>query len=231
MPPPELAPFHSEPPEQQTCGLYQCTTAVDHTFTVEDKDPSVLWQMGSTCLFSYWFYLMTHAPERWEVQAISKETVLKNYRGILDTILPKSLIGVSNAFSSVHIPYAYFTVKYKCFKAAAQQCCGALIPAQPTTKTQPQSHTPHPAHTCNKTGHSCLRNIISFKKVPGRAAFKRVGRAFMHVVREAAPGYGIRDLSKGKKIIERNVGRQLKRDFPVIFQTFRQQPLQASVLC
>ena len=157
---------------------------------------------------------MTQAPTRWGIQSISQEIVLGNYRRILDTILPKSLIGVSNAFSSVHIPYAYFTVKYKCFKSVAQQCCNQLLPATPTTKPHPQSHTPHPSHTCNKYGHSCLRNIISFKKVPGRAAFKRVGRAFMHLVKEAAPGYGVRDLSRGKHFIDKEVGRQLKRNFP-----------------
>ena len=53
-----------------------------------------------------------------------------------------------------------------------------------------------------------------FQKSTGRAAFKRVGRAFMEVVKTAAPGYGIRDLSRGKHIIEKEVGRQLPCVFP-----------------
>ena len=36
----------------------------------------------------------------------------------------------------------------------------------------------------------------------------------MHLVKEAAPGYGIRDLSRGKHLIDKEVGRQLKRNFP-----------------
>ena len=44
--------------------------------------------------------------------------------------------------------------------------------------------------------------------------FKRIGRAFMQVVKgiRADPGYGIRDLSRGKKIIEQGVGKQLRRE-------------------
>ena len=53
-----------------------------------------------------------------------------------------------------------------------------------------------------------MRNIMSFKKIPGRAAFKRVGRAFSYGLRMVAPGYGIRDLSRGKKIIETEVVKQ-----------------------
>ena len=32
-------------------------------------------------------------------------------------------------------------------------------------------------HSCKKAGHSCMRNVISFIKLPGRKAFKTVGRA------------------------------------------------------
>ena len=31
-------------------------------------------------------------------------------------------------------------------------------------------------HSCSKVGHSCLRNIISFKRLPGRSIFRTVGR-------------------------------------------------------
>ena len=69
----------------------------------------------------------------------------------------------------------------------------------------PPSHT---AYTCEKPGHSCMRNIMSFKQMPGRACFKRIGRAFMAALTAVAPGYGIRNLSKGKDTITKALGQQ-----------------------
>lgn len=92
-------------------------------------------------------------------------------------------------------------------KNATHLYCNHTIPANNTTAANPT----HPAHTCPKPGHSCMRNIISFKKLPGRAAFKRIGRVFMQCVSTATPGYGLRDLSKAKPTIERGIKKQLVR--------------------
>ena len=54
---------------------------------------------------------------------------------------------------------------------------------------------------------------MSFKKMPGRAAFKRVGRAFSFGFRMVAPGFGIKDLSRGKKMIEHEIRKQGTRNF------------------
>ena len=52
---------------------------------------------------------------------------------------------------------------------------------------------------------------MSFKQLPGRATFKRVGRAFSYGLRMVAPGYGLRDLSRGKTIIENDLAKQKVR--------------------
>lgn len=67
------------------------------------------------------------------------------------------------------------------------------------------------SHSCVKAGHSCLRNIMSFCKVPGRKTFKRVGRAFSSGLASSAPGYSIWDLSRGKELIEAELKKQLPR--------------------
>ena len=138
----------------------------------------------------------------------------------MNSILPKTLIGRDHAFSTKHIPYAYFTIKFKCFKGAAQQCCNTLIPGTPSPTTDPKAYSPHPAHTCPKKGHSGLRNIMSFKKVPGRAAFKRVGRSFMYGVRQAVPGYGMSDLCKGKHFLDQAIKKQSPRPPTVVAAVF-----------
>ena len=204
-------PFVNHHPEALAADLYRCTTDPTNVYTVEDKDPSILWQLKGTRIYDFWYRLMANSPKRWEIQSISSDAILKNYRTILDTILPKSLIGkAGNAFSLAHVPYAYFTIKYKCFKHAAQQCCDHFTPGEHTKKTDPDSFKPHPAHTCVKPGHSCLRNIISFKKLPGRAAFKRVGRAFSFALQAVMPGYGIRDLSRGRDILEEGLEKTVE---------------------
>ena len=53
---------------------------------------------------------------------------------------------------------------------------------------------------------------MSFKKLPGRAAFKRIGRTFMYGLQSAVPGYGIRDLSKSKQILTDLISEQLPRE-------------------
>jgi len=149
---------------------------------------------------------MAKAPERWAIVQMTNDEVLKRYRDILDYILPKSLVG-KNYFNTSHVPYAYPTIKYKCFKAAGQRVCRSILPLVPG----PPSNHPHPAHTCAKDGHSCLQTIISFKKIPGRRAFKRIGRAFMHCVAAIAPGYGLRDLSRGKPVLDNEIKKQFRR--------------------
>ena len=77
--------------------------------------------MKNTRIFTFWYTLMAICADRWEIQTISNDDILQKYRSILDTILPKSLTGRTNAFSLSNVPYAYFTIKLKCFRNAAQQ--------------------------------------------------------------------------------------------------------------
>ena len=114
------------------------------------------------------------------------------------------------AFSPEHVPYAYFIVKYKRFAHGPQLRCGSSIPPPVPSQLTP-SPQGLPAHSCRKPGHSCLRNIISFKKILGRATLKRVGRAFIYALDSVMKGYGIRDLSRGKTTLQDLLGKQLKR--------------------
>ena len=55
----------------------------------------------------------------------------------------------------------------------------------------PSSHPAMPSVTsvtCCNPLHSCSRNISSFKKVPGRGTFKKIGRALQQFVSLAYPG-------------------------------------------
>ena len=53
---------------------------------------------------------------------------------------------------------------------------------------------------------------MSFKKLPGRSAFKRVGRAFSYASREVLDGIGLHDLSKGKDTLLTSIKLQHPRN-------------------
>ena len=151
------------------------------------------------------------SPTRWKILSTTTKDVLYEYRTIMNRILPKTLLG-PHAFSAKNIPYAYFTVKYKCFKNAMVKCCNQFTGGQPRAENLQKPYSPHPTHTCPKESHSCLRNIMSFKKLPGRAAFKRVGRAFSLATRTVLNGIGLHDLSKGKDILLTSMDLQHPRN-------------------
>lgn len=138
------------------------------TITVEDKDPSVLWRMTKNCVMNFWRSRMRMASDRWQIFGTPATNVLTAYHKLLNRIVPRNLMPGSNAFGINNVPYIYFTVKHKCFKASYQRKAGATIPPAPSSLSEnPQAHF-HRAHTCCNEGHSCLRNIVSFKKLPGR---------------------------------------------------------------
>ena len=70
-----------------------------------------------------------------------------------------------------------------------------------------------------------------FQEFPGRATFKRVGRAFMFGLQAVAPGYGIRDLSKGKSIIQTEIDKQLKREPKADADVSNAEPSYHTPLC
>ena len=64
------------PPEDLASDLYSCTTTNNCIYTVEDKDPSILWQMNSTTIFNCWFSLMAGSPDRCSIVQLSSEEIL-----------------------------------------------------------------------------------------------------------------------------------------------------------
>ena len=110
--------------------------------------------------------------------AVPEQTVLALYRNILNTCLPRSTLPWDMRFMPRNIPYAYPSIKQKCHGGDGVQ---------------------EPVRTCQKKGHSCMRNIISFLHLPGRSSFRAVGRALRHLVTMHGQSWAVSDLSHAHK--------------------------------
>ena len=53
----------------------------------------------------------------------------------------------------------------------------------------------HLMHSCQKQGHSCFRNIVSFASMPGRASMRAVARALVYLTLQVFHGYAVQNLS------------------------------------
>ena len=139
--------------------------------TVEDKDPNILWVMAPFYLMVRWIYLLSRVPHRWRILHVPKSQVVSWYRMLLDFTIPKKLFRGRSQFSYANLPYAYPTIKLKCW-------------------------TPSGVHRCQDPRHSCFRNICSFVRLPGRRVYRQLGRGLQHVMQYLTPGWGLRDMSQ-----------------------------------
>jgi hypothetical protein len=114
--------------------------------TCEDKDPSVLWSESLQGGVGRWLGLLG-SQSRWRVINVPGAAVLSMYRAILGACLPKSMLPDNMSMQYDNLPYAYYSVKRKCFRGMAQGTTGG-------------GGVHVGMHTCSKEGHSCLRNIF-----------------------------------------------------------------------
>ena len=53
--------------------LYRCSVEPDAVFTLEDKDPSVLWRIEGNKMFDFWYKLFENSPDRWRICDFTNE--------------------------------------------------------------------------------------------------------------------------------------------------------------
>ena len=104
--PPSQAHVVPHHPEMLGTDVYRCSPcdAASSTFTIEDKDPSVLWRICNNRVFRYWYQLFENSPDRWEICDYTHEEVIAKYRAILDPILPRNLLPRATAFGMSQLP-------------------------------------------------------------------------------------------------------------------------------
>ena len=139
--------------------------------SVEDKDPSILWSQSVGSAMVQWLGMLSF-QKRWKIVCVRSSVVLLFFRTLLNTCLPRSLC-TDMDLEWDQLPYAYPTVKKKCFENVGG--CWK--------------------RSCKKVGHSCFRNVVSFKRLPGRKVFKKIGRMIKHLVTTFCESWSFSDLS------------------------------------
>ena len=83
-----------------------------------------------------------------------------------------------------NLPVVYPTIKRKCFAGLfdAFYFANRAIPYMPI-------------RTCEKSSHSCFRNIVSFASMPGARQFRTVSRALRHMIAYTLHSYSIENMS------------------------------------
>ena len=130
-----------------------------------------MWAFKVGYMVVRWLGILSAASDRWRLSAAPLVTILSWYRLCYDWTISKSMRGCPGTVSYLNLPYGYPTIKLKCFNTDGSQ-------------------------TCQKPGHSCVRNVCSFLRMPSRRLYRRIARSVNYLVDLLTPGWSLKDLSK-----------------------------------
>ena len=165
---------HPSPTSATTIPQIPTTNHHQWCCTIADKDPSILWMAHMRGYMHRWCGRLQN-QSRWEVVSLNEKTVLNFYRSLVNTCLPRTMLPQVMAMEAQHLPYAYASIKEKCFKGDRISEKGM--------------------HTCREPRHSCERNIISSIRLPGRKSFRKIGRGLRHLLNVYGKGWCYTDLT------------------------------------
>lgn len=134
------------------------------------------------CTFVHrWSQQLLASQKRWRFVSITTDELVETYRSILSSVLPRNFR--APVITAESLPYMYPSVKRKCYSAAStlvDVCVCAFREAGQAVKT------------CQKHGHSCLRTIVSFYKVPRKKHFRKLGRCLDFLMGEFRSAFDLR---------------------------------------
>ena len=175
----------------------------------EDKDKNAAWIMP-ICVYEKWcFWLFRQDAVHWVPVSADVRAVCEEYRQLHLELLPKHLKCWASWKRWEHfgLPYAYCTLKAKCFAADGL--------------TQ---------HICQKPAHSCFRRIISWRAHPARNVYRGAGRAILGVIAALSVGFETANLSTAVGDFRKAVNR-LACSSRRCFRCFSPKPVLSLCVC
>ena len=176
-------------------GAHRCTAPGGEHLrmcrTVEDKDPGVLWAQSAEGALLRAVDQAKRCQARWAYVRLDHEAVTAFYRGLFDATVPRHLARGQTSFSAKSVPYAYCTLKAKCWTCSPDGRC---------------------VRTCGKPAHSCMRTIVPFYFWPARRLLQYVARGATLYVRDLWPGYELWSLSEVIQAVQRERAKLRQAD-------------------
>lgn len=132
----------------------------------EDKDKNACWIMPIHVYEKWCFWLFRQDVTHWSVAHHDLQSICTAYRDLHQQLLPPHLKHYASArkWRNFCLPYAYCTIKAKCFADDGQ-------------------------HICPKHLHSCFRRIISWRSHPAKHVYRNAGRAIMGIITALQVGF------------------------------------------
>ena len=140
-----------------------------HVLVQEDKDKHAAWSMPIQLYEKWCFWMFRQDAVHWLPVSGTVVDICEDYRKLHVSLLPTHLqrFASRQRWRSFQLPYAYCTLKAKCFSTDAF-----------TTR-----------HVCQKVGHSCFRRIISWHSHPARHVYRGAGRAILGIITALSVGF------------------------------------------
>ena len=136
----------------------------------DDKDRKAVWHVSAD---TYLVLMMCYAllSPTWSLTALDADHANLLVMLTLLRVVPSKLHRWLKLDSqTVWLPYAYVTIKSKCYTAAGR--------------------------VCRKLGHSCCRKIVSYCRWPAKRNWRLIGRGLELVLRRSGLGFEVQNLSK-----------------------------------
>ena len=132
----------------------------------EDKDRNAAWVLPKRLYEQWCVFMFRQDDDHWLPVNANVEGTVEDYRCLHEQCLPQHLSHFARKSKWAHyrLPYAYTTLKQKCFQSEVAQ-------------------------TCTKPGHSCFRRIIAWTTHPAKSLYRGAARAISGMITALNAGF------------------------------------------
>lgn len=157
----------------------------------EDKDRNAAWVLPKRLYERWCVFMFRQDNDHWLPVNAQVEDIVEEYRCLHEQCLPQHLRHYAKKSRWAHysLPYAYTTLKQKCFQSGTGQ-------------------------TCRKPGHSCFRRIIAWTTHPAKSLYRGAARAISGMITALGAGFETANLHTAIPDLRRAVGKLRRSSTP-----------------
>ena len=164
-----------------------------HVHVQEDKDRNAAWVLPKRLYQQWCVFMFRQDNDHWLPVNACVQGIVEEYRCLHEQCLPQHLRHFAKKSKWAHysLPYAYTTLKQKCFQSGVGQ-------------------------TCRKAGHSCFRRIIAWSTHPAKSLYRGASRAISGMIAALGAGFETANLHTAIPDLRRAVARLRSSSEPCV---------------